>query len=133
VTPEQLLFSKTHEWVRVEPDSTGGKTATVGLSAFAVEMLSDVVFIDLPETGRTVAAGEAFAEIESVKAVSDIYSPVTGEIIEVNAGLPDNLDLLGQDAYGAAWIAKIRISDESGLAGLMDYATYQQQCSEEDG
>ena len=80
--PEQLLYAKTHEWVAVEPDSSGGKIATIGISAFAVESLTDLVFMQLPEVGRRVKAGEAFGEIESVKAVSDLYSPVSGEVVE---------------------------------------------------
>ena len=129
--PEQLLYAKTHEWVAVEPDSGGGTIATVGISAFAVESLTDLVFMQLPEVGRRVKAGEAFGEIESVKAVSDLYSPVSGEVVEVNKDLPNKLETLSTDPYGAGWIAKIRIDDESSLAGLMDYKAYQKQCAEE--
>jgi glycine cleavage system H protein len=128
--PEQLLYAKTHEWVHVEPDASGAKVATVGISAFAVESLTDLVFMQLPAVGRKVKAGEAFGEIESVKAVSDLYSPVSGEVIAVNKDLPNKLETLSTDPYGAGWIAKIRIDDES-LAGLMDYAAYQKQCAEE--
>jgi len=131
VTPEQLLYSKTHEWVRVETDPAGAKIATVGLSAFALEQLTDLVYVDLPEVGRQVTAGEPFGEIESVKAVSDLYSPVDGEITEVNTGLADKLETLSDDPYEAGWFVKIKISDESGLANLLDYAAYQKQCQEE--
>jgi len=131
VNPEELLFAKTHEWVHVETDSAGAKIATMGLSAFAVEALTDLVFIELPEVGRSVTAGESFGEIESVKAVSDVYSPVDGEIAAVNSALADKLELFGSDTYGEAWIVKIRITDEAGLAELMDYAAYQKQCKEE--
>jgi len=131
VTPEELLYSKTHEWVAVEPDQAGAKVATVGLSAFALEALTDLVFVDLPQVGRDVTAGEPFGEIESVKAVSDLYSPVDGEIIEVNEGLADRLEGLSDDPYTNAWFVKIRISDEAALAGLMDHAAYQEQCEQE--
>lgn len=130
MNPENLLFAKTHEWVHVE-DSGGAKVATVGLSAFAIEALTDLVFVDLPEVGRAVTAGEPLGEIESVKAVSDLYSPVSGEVIEANTPLADDLEKLNEDAYGAGWLVKIKIGDEAGLADLMDYATYQKQCEEE--
>ena len=128
--PEQLRFAKTHEWIHVE-ESDGGKTATVGLSAFAIEALTDLVFLELPQVGASVTAGEPMGEIESVKAVSDLYAPVSGEVVEVNAALPDSLDTLGDDPYGAGWIAKIRVRDEAGLADLMDHEAYQKQCAEE--
>jgi len=130
VNPENLLFAKTHEWVHVE-DSDGAKVATIGLSAFAIEALTDLVFVDLPEVGRAVTAGEPLGEIESVKAVSDLYSPVSGEVIEANTPLADDLEKLSEDVYGAGWLVKIKIGDEAGLADLMDYATYQKQCEEE--
>jgi glycine cleavage system H protein len=85
----------------------------------------------LPEVGRKVKAGESFGEIESVKAVSDLYSPVDGEIVEVNSQLANKLETLGTDPYGAGWIAKIKISDEAQLKNLMDYAAYQKMCAEE--
>ena len=130
MNPENLLFAKTHEWVHVE-DSGGAKIATIGLSAFAIEALTDLVFVDLPEVGRAVTAGEPLGEIESVKAVSDLYSPVSGEVIEANTPLADDLEKLSEDVYGAGWLVKIKIGDEAGLADLMHYATYQKQCEEE--
>lgn len=130
MNPEDLKYSKTHEWVAVSEEG-GEKTATVGISAFAVEALTDLVYIELPEEGKKVEAQQPFCEVESVKAVSDIYSPVAGEIIAVNKELPDSLETLSTDPYGAGWIAKIRISDDSGLSQLQDYAAYQKQCSEE--
>ncbi len=133
MTPEQLLYSKTHEWVQVDTDSSGAKIATIGLSAFAIEALTDLVFVDLPEVGRDVAAGESFGEIESVKAVSDLCSPIAGQIVEVNGPLADQLDTLADDPYEAGWFVKIKITDESGLAGLLDHAAYQKQCEEEGG
>lgn len=128
--PENLLFAKTHEWVAVASEG-GQKIATVGLSAFAVEALTDLVFIELPKIGRQVHAEESFCEVESVKAVSDVYAPVTGEVIAVNQSLPDHLETLSHDPYGDGWIARIRITDDSALANLIDHAAYQRQCAEE--
>ena len=128
--PEELLFAKTHEWVHVA-DRNGDRLATVGLSAFAVEALTDLVFIELPNVGAEVAAGQSMAEVESVKAVSDIYAPLTGEVVEVNESLSDALDTLSEDPFDAGWIARIRITDESGLENLMSHADYQRQCAEE--
>jgi glycine cleavage system H protein len=130
VKPEDLKFAKTHEWVAVSTEG-GSKIATMGISAFAVEALTDLVFIELPKVGAQVKPEQAFCEVESVKAVSDVYAPVAGEVVEVNNSLPDNLEVLSTDPYGAGWIAKIRISDEAGLANLMDYAAYKKQCEEE--
>jgi glycine cleavage system H protein len=131
VQPQELLYAKTHEWVQVNRDSPGQKIATVGISHFAVEALTDLVYIELPETGRRVKAGESFGEIESVKAVSDLYSPVSGEIVEVNTALADNLGRLNEDPYGAAWIVKIKISDETELKNLLSFKDYEKQCQEE--
>jgi len=130
VDPKKLLYAKTHEWVHVSPDN-GGQVATVGISAFAVEALTDLVFMQLPEVGRKVSAGESFGEVESVKAVSDLYSPVDGEVIEANTKLPDKLETLGADPYGAGWIARIRMDSDAALADLLDYEAYQKQCAEE--
>jgi glycine cleavage system H protein len=129
VKPEELLYSETHEWVHVSEEGND-KIATVGLSAFAVEQLTDLVFLELPEAGRAVAAGEEFGEVESVKAVSPLYSPVDGEIVEVNAALSTQLDTLSNDPYDAGWMMKVKISDESSLTRLLDYEAYQKQCSE---
>lgn len=129
--PEQLLYSKTHEWVYVETDDSGAKIATLGLSAFALEALTDLVYIDLPAIGCKVSAGGTFGEIESVKAVSDLYSPVDGEVVEVHASVADNLEGLADDPYGDGWLVKIKIGDEAGLDQLMDHAAYQKQCEQE--
>ena len=128
--PEELLFAKTHEWVAVA-DEGGEKIATLGISAYAIEALTDLVYIDLPAVGKQVEAGQPFCEVESVKAVSDIYSPVDGEVTAVNDALPDALETLNSDPYDAGWIAKIKISDEASLDQLLDYAAYQKQCGEE--
>jgi len=130
VTPDELLFAKTHEWVRVE-DEGGAKIATIGVSAFALEALTDLVYIELPAVGRPLKAGEAFGEIESVKAVSDLYSPVAGEVVAVHEGLGDKLETLNADPYGEGWMIKVRLADEAALKNLMDYPAYQKQCAEE--
>jgi len=130
VNPDKLLFAKTHEWVAIASEGAQ-KIATVGLSAFAVEALTDLVFIELPKVGRQVKAEESFCEVESVKAVSDVYAPVTGEVIAVNESLPDRLETLSSDPYGEGWIARIKVTDDSALAKLMDHKAYQKQCEEE--
>lgn len=117
----ELKFAKTHEWIRPED----GGAATVGISAYAVEALTDLVFMQLPEVGRQVKAGESIGEIESVKAVSDFYAPVSGEIIEVNAALPAELETLGKDPYGAGWLVRIRPDDPAEMIGLLDAAAYE--------
>ncbi len=130
MNPEELLYAETHEWVRVEDDQ-GTKTATIGISAFAVEQLTDLVFMELPETGTAVQAGQEFGEVESVKAVSPLYSPVDGEIVAVNSDLPDNLQTLSESPFDEGWIIKVKLSDESALSKLMDFAAYSKQCAEE--
>ncbi len=130
MNPDELLFAETHEWAKVA-DESGAKVATIGISAFAVEQLTDLVYMELPSVGTPVEAGREFGEVESVKAVSPLYSPVTGEIIDVNTSLPDNLETLNADPYDAGWIIKVKLSDESSLAKLLDYAAYQKQCAEE--
>ena len=126
---EDLLFAKTHEWAAISTEDH--KLVTLGLSAFAVEALTDLVYIELPEVGRQVHTEQPFCEVESVKAVSDIYAPVDGEVVAVNDALPNALETLSKDPYGAGWIAKIRITDSAGLTRLMDHKTYQRQCAEE--
>ena len=130
MNPEQLHFAKSHEWVHVEANPSGGDVATIGISAFAVEALTDLVFMQLPEIGKNVSVGQSIGEIESVKAVSDIYSPVSGKVVEVNSELPDKLETLSSDPYGAGWIVKIEL-DAPLPDDLVDYATYQKQCAEE--
>ena len=130
MNPDELLYAETHEWVHIAEEG-GAKTATIGISAFAVEQLTDLVYMELPEVGAQVVAGGEFGEVESVKAVSPLYSPVGGEIIAVNSELPDKLEILGDDPYGAGWIIKVRVTDDSGLAKLLDSAAYQKQCADE--
>ena len=129
MNPENLKFAKTHEWVSVEEGAD--KVATIGVSAFAVEALTDLVFMQLPDVGRKLKAGETFGEIESVKAVSDLYSPVDGEVVEVNSALADKLETLNTDPYGEGWLVKVKLSDDAALKNLMDYAAYQKMCEEE--
>lgn len=115
-----MKFAKTHEWIRPE----AGGLVTVGISAYAVEALTDLVFMQLPAVGRKVKAGESIGEIESVKAVSDMYAPVSGEIVEVNTALPGQLETLGKDPYGAGWIVRIRPDDQAEMGTLLDQAAY---------
>ena len=113
-------FTKDHEWVRAE-DGIG----TVGISSHAQEQLGDIVYVELPDTGRKASKGEAVAVVESVKAASDIYMPVTGEVTEANADLTANPALVNEDAEGRAWFFKIRIADAAELDALMDRAAYE--------
>lgn len=115
--PAGLKYTKEHEWLRIEDD-----VATIGITDHAQEALGDIVFVELPETGRQVDAGEAFVVVESVKAVSDTYSPVAGEVIEVNKELEAEPDRVNTDPYGTGWIAKVRMSGET--VELMDDDTY---------
>jgi glycine cleavage system H protein len=131
VQPQDLLYAKTHEWVRLDRNSGRDKIATVGISHFAVEALTDLVYIELPEVGRLLKAGESFGEVESVKAVSDLYSPLSGEIVDVNGELPNHLDQLHDDPYGSGWIMKIKVADEAELSQLLSHAAYEKQCAEE--
>jgi glycine cleavage system H protein len=119
-------FARTHEWVQVE-----GDVARVGISDFAVKELTDLVYIDLPSTGREVAAGESFGEVESVKAVSDIYSPVSGTIVAVNSDLPGNLQWLSDDAFGKGWIAQVKLKNSAEVNKLMSAADYAKFCESE--
>jgi glycine cleavage system H protein len=124
--PTTLKYATTHEWIHFEDGPGGAKTATVGVSDFAIHALTDLVHIELPEPGRSVQAGQPFGEVESVKAVSDLNSPVDGEVIEVNQAVVQNLDSLTHDPYGAGWLVKIRV--QGGQSELLDYATYKKQC-----
>jgi glycine cleavage system H protein len=128
MNPEELKFAESHEWVHVA-DQGGEKIATIGISSVAVEALTDLVFMDLPAIGTKVSFGNSFGEVESVKATSDLYSPVDGEIIEVNSTLVENLDRLSTDPYGEGWIIKVRLSSEGSLSKLLDYSAYQAQNS----
>jgi glycine cleavage system H protein len=117
--PDDLRYSKEHEWVRVEHDS-----ATIGITSFAADELGDIVFIELPEVGSTLTQFATFGVVESVKAVSDLYAPVSGEVLEVNEALRDAPELLNSDAFGSGWIAKVRLSDPGEADALMDADAY---------
>ena len=120
--PEQLKYAKTHEWVRVE-----GDTAWVGITDHAQAELTELVFVELPEVGRTVSAGQPCAVVESVKTASDIYAPLSGEVIEVNQALTDDPGKVNADAFGEGWFFKVSMSAPSELDGLMDATSYQSQ------
>lgn len=115
-----VLYTTDHEWLRIE-----GDVATVGVTDYAQTQLGDVVFVDLPKVGRKVKKAEATAVVESVKAASDVYAPISGEILEVNTALGTDPSLVNSDAGGEAWFFKIRIADKSELDGFMDEAAYQ--------
>jgi glycine cleavage system H protein len=126
INPEDLLYLDSHEWAHVSSDNPG--IATVGISAFAVEQLTDLVFMALPKVGQTVSAGHEFGEVESVKAVSPMYSPVSGTVVEVNSELVNQLETLNSDPYNNGWIMKVQMSDTSELAKLLNWMSYKHQC-----
>lgn len=123
--PTDLKYAKSDEWIRVEGDS-----ATVGVSDFAQNELSDVVYVDMPSVGDTFTAGQSFGSVESVKAASEIYLPVAGTVTAVNDALASKPELVNQDPYGEGWIVKIKVTDAGGLAELMAAAAYQAFCEE---
>lgn len=119
--PTDVRYTKTHEWVRLE-----GTTATVGITDFAVEHLGELVFVDLPAKGKKAKKGETLAEVESVKAVGEVYSPLDGDVIETNAGLGADQTPLAKDPFKTGWLAKLKVAAGTKLDGLMDVAAYQQ-------
>ena len=128
--PEGLKYSKEHEWVLVE-----GKSATIGITEYAQEELGDIVYVELPEVGEKVVKDDPFGAVESVKAVSDVYAPVSGAVLEVNDVLPDNPETINDDPYGDGWLIRVELSDLDDLKDLMDaeeYAEYVAQQKEED-
>lgn len=127
ITPEQLRYSDSHEWAYLSDESSG--IATVGISAFAVAELTDLVFMALPKIGQTVTAGSEFGEVESVKAVSPMYSPVSGTVVEIHSALVDKLESLSVDPYDKGWIMKVKMSDPSEMNRLLDWEAYQKQCN----
>jgi glycine cleavage system H protein len=130
MTPNDLLYAETHEWVRVSNEA-GRKVGTVGITGFALEQLTDLVHMVLPKVGTQLKAGQPFGEVESVKAVSDLYSPVDGEVVAVHGDLADQLESLPSDPYNNGWMLKVAISDEGSLKKLMDATTYEKQCASE--
>ena len=125
--PADRLYSKDHEWVQHHGDGT----ATVGITDYAQEMLTDIVFVELPAAGITVARGNPMAVVESVKSVSDVYAPVSGEILDANHALEETPELINQDAFGAGWIVKIRLADAGELGSLLGAADYEALLQEE--
>ena len=125
--PDELRYSTDHEWIRRD-----GDTVTIGITEYAQDALGDVVFVELPDTGTSVSAGESFSEVESTKSVSDIYAPVSGSVSEVNGELEGEPELLNNDPYGRGWICRITMSDPSELDALMDAGAYR-SLTESDG
>jgi glycine cleavage system H protein len=119
-TPAELQYARTHEWIRIEGDE-----ATIGITDYAQDALGDVVFVDLPEVGRQVAQGEAIAEVESTKSVSEIYAPVAGTVVDVNAELSDNPERLNEEPYGEGWIFALELDDPAQLDELLDAEGYR--------
>ncbi len=125
--PSELKFLSSHEWVLIEDD-----LATVGVSDHAQELLGDLVFIELPEMGSTIAAGDSVAVIESVKAASDTYAPVSGEIVEVNSELEDSPERINDDPYGDGWMYRVKMEDSNEIGELLDAAGYTDAITEEE-
>ncbi|MBE0477137.1 MAG: glycine cleavage system protein GcvH [Coriobacteriia bacterium] len=124
--PKELKYDKEHEWVRAE-----GDTAVIGISYFAQDQLGEVVYVDLPDEGDEVVAGETFGEIESVKSVSELYSPLTGEVVRVNEALGDTPETVNEDPYGEGWMIEVRMADPSQVDDLMTAEEYEAFVSEE--
>jgi glycine cleavage system H protein len=121
--PEDFFYSKSHEWVSLE-----GEIATVGITDFAQSQLSDLTFVELPEVGAAFEAGDEAAVVESVKAAADVYAPIAGEIVEINPALEDAPETINADAFGAGWLFKLKMKDESELDVLMDANSYEEIC-----
>ncbi len=124
--PEELKYTQDHEWIR------GTETVRIGISDFAQDQLGDIVFVELPEVGTQFEAQDVFATVESVKAVSEVYTPVSGEVVAVNEALEENPELVNKDPYGEGWIVDIKISDSSQLEGLMDSKAYMEMLKGEE-
>lgn len=125
--PSDLKYTKSHEWVRVLPEGI----AEVGITDHAQQLLGDLVFVEVPESGRTVSSGDACAVVESVKAASDVYAPVSGEVVEGNGALAETPELINQDAYGSGWLMRIRIGNSAELDSLLDAKAYEDQLAAE--
>jgi glycine cleavage system H protein len=122
-----LRFSPTHEWVQIQ-----GAEATIGISKFAVDQLTDLIMIELPAPGTRLTAGKTFGEVESVKAVSDLYAPVSGEVVAVNQDVAANVQILAEDPYDKGWLIKIKVEQPADTSGLMDLAAYEARVAEEE-
>ncbi|MGH9691428.1 MAG: glycine cleavage system protein GcvH [Candidatus Acidiferrales bacterium] len=118
--PEGYRYTKDHEWIKVE-----GSAATIGITDYAQQELGDVVFVELPKVGAEIKTGQSFGTVESVKAVSEIYAPLSGQITEINSALSDTPEKINQDPHGSAWLVKVRIADPKEANSLMDAAAYQ--------
>lgn len=125
--PQELKYLKSHEWVRDEGDGV----VTIGITEHAQELLGDMVFIELPEQGSVLKAGDECAVVESVKAASDVYAPLSGEVVEVNAALEDSPETVNQSPYAEGWLFKLKLADVGALATLLDAAAYAQVVAEE--
>ena len=123
--PENLRYTREHEWVAVS-----GSEGTMGVTDFAQKELGDIVFVELPDVGRRIKAGEQFGTIESVKAVSEVYAPASGEVLAVNTGLAERPETINQDPYGKGWILKFRLADPAEIASLMDATAYKAYVAE---
>ncbi len=123
--PDDLKYHAEHCWARIE-----GNTATLGITYYAQDQLGEIVFLELPEKGTEVGAGKPYAEIESVKSVSDVYSPVNGTIVETNQEVVEAPEIINEDCYEAGWMVKVELADDSGAADLMDAAAYEKLTSE---
>ena len=123
--PQELFYTKSHEWV-----SFDNGIATIGITDFAQHQLSDLTFVELPDSGQTVSSGDEVAVVESVKAAADVYAPISGDIVEVNNALEDDPEIVNRDAFGEGWIFKINVINESELDELMDADSYQEICPE---
>lgn len=121
--PEDLKYAESDEWIRMD-----GDTATIGISDYAQDALNDLVYVEFKSVGDSLELGDSFGEVESVKAASEMYVPVAGEIIEVNENLEGDPEIINSDPYGEGWMIKIKVTDDSNLANLMDAAAYKEYC-----
>jgi glycine cleavage system H protein len=124
--PTTLKYTPTHEWVHLE-----GDVATIGISRFAVDQLADLIVVELKKAGTTLAPGQLFGEVESVKAVSDLYAPLAGEVVEVNDAVAKDVQILAEDPYTKGWLIKMKVADPSAVASLLDHDAYQAKVADE--
>jgi glycine cleavage system H protein len=124
--PQDLFYTKTHEWVALEDG-----IVTIGITDFAQSQLSDLTFVELPEVGTEFTAGDEAAVVESVKAAADVYAPVAGEVIEINEELEDNPELINKDAFGQGWLYKLKVVDETEIDDLLDAESYEELCPQD--
>ena len=125
--PQDLKYTKTHEWVRIE-----GDIATIGITDHAQAELGDITYVDLPEPGRQLTGEAQFGEVESVKAVSELFAPVSGEVVEANTEIENSTEVINEDPFGKGWLIKMRLKDPAELAGLLDAADYEKFAESED-